>query len=218
MIPALVVPVLNRPDLLHRMIASIDHPVGDLVVIDNGRCTSTIDHWPTSRHVERTHRLAMPSNLGVPASWNLGVKATPFAPWWLIVNSDVTFPPGSLERLADIRAGGVVLSAASPPWACFALHDEAVAKVGLFDESIHPAYWEDRDYERRLRAAGVPIVETDIPVHHDNSSTLMGEAAYQRRNTDTFTANAAYFQRKVDTGDLTEGRWDIRRRRELSWD
>ena len=36
MIPAMIVPVLNRPDLLERLLASIDYPVADLLVIDNG--------------------------------------------------------------------------------------------------------------------------------------------------------------------------------------
>jgi hypothetical protein len=32
----------------------------------------------------------------------------------------------------------------------FALTAEVVAHVGLFDENIFPAFWEDRDYQRRL--------------------------------------------------------------------
>jgi GT2 family glycosyltransferase len=156
MIPALIVPVLTRPDLLHRMLDSIDYPVSDLVIIDNGH---VVPGRQVVENVQRTHVVTMPTNLGVPASWNLGVKCLPHAPWWLICNFDIVFPSGSLERLAAVQSGGVVLSAASPPWACFALHDEAVQQVGLFDEGLYPAYFEDCDYERRLRAAGVPIVK-----------------------------------------------------------
>jgi len=36
MIPVMVVPVLNRYDLLQRMLDSIDFPVADLLIIDNG--------------------------------------------------------------------------------------------------------------------------------------------------------------------------------------
>lgn len=213
MIPAMVVPVLTRPDLLHRMLASIDYPVGDLVVIDNGRCITDLLVVPQA---ERLHVLSMPTNLGVPASWNLGVKATPFAPWWLIVNFDVVLPPGALEQFAAIETGGVVLSGGAPPWCCFALHDEAVQQVGLFDESFHPAYFEDLDYARRCHAAGIPVIESGIAVHHDNSSTL--RSGYDERNGHTFGANQSYYHRKVDTGDLSEGRWSLERRRALSWD
>jgi len=212
MIPALIVPVLTRPDLLHRMLLSIDYPVADLVIIDNGHI---IPRDPVCWSAERVHVITMPTNLGVPASWNLGIKSLPHAPWWLICNFDIVFRAGSLERLAAVQSGGVVLSAASPPWACFALHDEAVQQVGLFDEGLYPAYFEDCDYERRLRAAGVPIVTTDIPVHHDNSSTI---ASIPNRNGETFAANERHYRRKVEAQDFTEGHWSLATRRANSWD
>jgi GT2 family glycosyltransferase len=212
MIPAMVVPVLTRPDLLHRMLDSIDYPVSDLVIIDNGHVAPGRQ---VVENVQRTHVVTMPCNLGVPASWNLGVKCLPHATWWLIVNSDAWFPAGSLERLAAVQSGGVVLSAASPPWACFALHDEAVQQVGLFDEGLYPAYFEDCDYERRCRAAGVPVVQTDIEVHHDNSSTI---ASIPNRNGETFAANERHYRRKVETQDFTEGHWSLATRRANSWD
>lgn len=214
MIPAMVVPVLTRPDLLHRLLASIDYPVRDLVIIDNGRCLPVGQQ--VVENVQHTTVLSMPTNLGVPASWNLGVKATPFAPWWLIVNFDVVLPPGALERFAAVQTGGLVLSGGAPPWCCFALHDEAVQRVGLMDESYHPAYFEDLDYARRCHAAGIPVIESGIAVHHDNSSTLRN--GYEEHNGRTFAANQGYYQRKVDTGDLSEGRWSLERRRALSWD
>lgn len=36
MLENLIVPVLNRYDLLERMIASIDYPIKHLLIIDNG--------------------------------------------------------------------------------------------------------------------------------------------------------------------------------------
>ena len=36
MIPAIIVPVLTRHDLLDRMIMSINYPVKDLLIINNG--------------------------------------------------------------------------------------------------------------------------------------------------------------------------------------
>ena len=213
MIPVMIVPVLARPELLYRMVASIDHPVGHLLIIDNG---SVVGDPPADLpNVEQVSVVRLPSNLGVAAAWNLGIKLTPHAPWWMIVNFDVTFPPGSLARFAEVQTGGLVLSAAQPPWACFAIHDETVMHVGLFDEGFYPAYWEDCDYERRVRAAGIPVTQTDIPVHHDNSSTI---AAIKNRNVETFLANQSYYQRKVQANDFAEGHWSLQRRREQAWD
>ena len=76
MIPVLIVPVLNRPELLHAMLDSIDHPVDKVVVIDNGDVVKSL---PYLEHVERAHLVKSPTNLGVPVSWNLGIRMLPFA-------------------------------------------------------------------------------------------------------------------------------------------
>lgn len=212
MIPALIVPVLARYELLDQMIASIDHPVGHLVVIDNGDELDCIG----SRYASRVTLLNLPANLGVAGSWNLGIKATPFASWWLIANFDVTFPPGSLSRFADEASrDALVLSGGAPPWCAFALGDKVVQRVGLFDERFHPAYFEDNDYERRIAAAGMSVEHTDIPVNHRNSSTL--EAGFATMNSRTFSDNAEWHGRKVASNDLSWG-WDLARRRDLTWD
>jgi hypothetical protein len=38
----LIVPVLNRYDLLQRMLTSLDYPIGHLLIVDNG--ASTVEH------------------------------------------------------------------------------------------------------------------------------------------------------------------------------
>lgn len=215
MIPVMVVPILTRPELLDEMLDSVDYPVGTLVVIDNGHALpGDFAHrdWALSAYV-----LRMPSNLGVATSWNLGIKATPHAPWWLIANFDVTWPAGSLAQYDTEDASQVLrLAHASPPWCAFSIGQDVVHQVGLFDEFIHPAYGEDLDYERRCEAAGVPVVQSGIPVDHRNSSTIDG--AYRAANDRTYMANIKYHAAKEYRGDLSEGRWSLKRRRELSWD
>lgn len=212
MIPALIVPVLAKYELLERMIASIDHPVGNLIVIDNGDELDCVG----SRWAERVTLLNMPANLGVAGSWNLGIKCAPFASWWLIANFDVTWPPGSLARFAEeAERDTLLLGGGSPPWCAFALGDQVVERVGLFDERFHPAYFEDNDYTTRAETAGVRVEYGDIPVHHDNSSTVT--AGFQQFNDRTFSANAEWYGRKIAAGD-TSSSWELTRRRELTWD
>lgn len=217
MIPALIVPVLNRPDLLRRLLHSIDYPVADLLIIDNGHC---LDQAPTDLPtVERTHVLPMPSNLGVPLSWTLGIWSLPFAPWWLIVNSDAWFPRGSLARFAEeARTDALVLSGGSPAWCAFALGEAVVETVGTFDLGIFPAYFEDNLFERACQRAGFDVVHSSIPVHHDNSSTIHSDAALMARNDYTFQANRAYYDSKIARGDYSPGAWSLSTRRRLSWD
>ena len=215
MIPVMIVPILTRPDLLDRMLDSVDYPVHTLVVIDNGHCLP--GNFAHRDWAQDAYLLRMPSNLGVATSWNLGIKATPHAPWWLIVNFDVTWPAGSLAQFDTEDAPEVLrLADASPPWSAFSIGEDVVAQVGLFDEYIHPAYGEDNDYERRCEAAGVPVVQSGIPVDHANSSTL--DAGYRAANERTYVANMQYHAAKHFRGDLSEGRWSLKRRREQSWD
>lgn len=212
----MIVPVLNRLDLLHRNLASIDYPVANLVIIDNGHL---VPGDQVVEKVQRTHVVTMPTNLGVAGSWNLGIKALHFAPWWLIVNSDAYWPAGSLRQFAEVaRTDALVLSLASPRWSAFALGEQVVSRVGLFDEALHPAYFEDDDYQRRIRAARLPVVESDVPVHHDNSSTIGSSAHFRARNDYTFGANHHYYADKVAREDVSPGHWSLDRRRALSWD
>lgn len=216
MIPVLIVPVLTRPELLYRMIASIDHPVDRLLIIDNGECVSERE-CSTSRMVQHLTILRMPANLGVAGSWNLGIKATPFALWWLIANFDIVWPAGSLAAMDDTAGPDRIVLVDSPqPWCAFALGEQIVAEVGLFDEALHPAYMEDDDYARRCHVDRALIVRSQIPVWHDNSSTLA--AGYADRNRVTFAENAAYYDDKVRAQDYSEGAWSLERRRRLSWD
>ena len=216
MIPVLIVPILTGSQLLYRMLDSIDRPIARLVIIDNGNALNTSTGWPVE-HVQRTSVIKMPANLGVAGSWNLGIKATPFAPWWLIVNHDVMFEPGALGQFATMAAPDtLVLNGGPQPWCAFAIGEDIVRDVGLFDESLHPGYFEDVDMERRCTPT-VPIVRLPAGlIHHDNSSTLA--SGYGEQNNRTYASNAEYYQRKVGAGDLTEGTWSLARRRANSWD
>jgi len=212
-IPAMIVPILARPDLLDEMLATIDYPIEHLVIIDNGHCVKEV----TAKHVHNIHIVTMPTNLGVAGSWNLGIKSLPFAPYWLIANFDVKWPEGSLERFdKEATAHELVLSDAFPPWAAFALGAAVVNAVGLFDEALHPAYFEDLDYERRCERIGPMIRRTSIPVDHANSSTL--KAGYEQRNNETYDLNMKYYHDKMSRNDYSEGVWNVRRRRILTWD
>jgi GT2 family glycosyltransferase len=215
-IPSLIVPVLNRPDLLDRLLASIHYEVGDLLVIDNGNVVKSLPHIPG---VHRSHLIKSPTNLGVPASWNLGIKMLPFATYWMVVNSDAYFPRTSMNRLAAAyRYDALVLSGAAPEWACFMVGQQVVSKVGLFDEGIYPAYFEDNDYERRCTYHGFPVVRSGIAIGHDNSSTINSDPKCLAGNSKSFPVNRAYYEAKTGRGDFSEGRWSLATRRALSWD
>jgi len=215
MIPLIGVPTLTRHDLCDRMLASIDYPVQDLIVVDNKP-----DGWePTKPElVERLHHIRLPQNLGVAGSWNLIIKSSPFAPSWVIVNDDVVFEPGALAVMAEsLRSDAVQFFAVNPRWAAFAIGEDVISKVGLFSELFHPAYFEDNDMERRVSAHDMDLeTVTGAIVHHDNSSTL--RSGFDIQNHKTFKTNSATHEARTAGDVLTGGEWDLFLRRELSWD
>jgi GT2 family glycosyltransferase len=167
--------------------------------------------------VSKIWHLKFPSNLGVPVSWNLGIKSLPMSDYWLIANFDIEWGGDSLQLFAEQSSSDkLLLSNGSPEWCAFSIGSKVVEKVGLFDESFVPAYFEDTDYKRRADFFGCNVESSFIPVAHDNSSTL--KAGFQKQNDFSFGANADYMSNKVNTQNFTEGKWDIKRRRQLGWD
>ena len=215
MIPVLGVPTMTRHDLCDRMLASVDYPVADLIVIDNKP-----DGWEPVKPplVLRLHHLRMPSNMGVATSWNLIIKSLPFAEHWVIVNDDVVFEAGALAEMDYARERDQVLFFdVTPNWAAFCIGDKVIESVGLFSELFYPAYFEDTDYERRLTHHSiVRAIAGGTKAHHDNSSTL--KSGFDLLNHKTFRANSETHNARSADNIQSGGEWDLSIRRELSWD
>lgn len=216
MIPAMVVPTWTRHDLLTKMLATIDHPVRDLLVIANGGTRPEFDH-PDA--VQRVHVASVPSNLGVPASWNLGIKAFFPEDWVLVVGDDVEFPEGALTQFAEqARPDEIILSHTWPYWCAFAYGMDAVDHVGLFDERFYPAYYEDTEYEWRCRQFGFPVRISDIPVGHSNASTLnTPRRQFAQRKGVTDASNAALYHEKQQQPASRDAPFSLFRWRNQAW-
>jgi GT2 family glycosyltransferase len=212
MLENLIVPVLNRYDLLQRMLDSVDVPVDHLLVIDNGLGADLF----FSDKFKNVTVLDMPANQGVSGSWNLGIKSFPYAQRWFIVSNDVQFEEGALAKLSLARRDEITLTARFPHWQAFALGDEAVSDIGLFDESFFPAYFEDNDYTRRAEFVGVNIRRLELDISHDNSSTV--KSGYQDKNAKTFYNNDKRYQSKIENDDFTSGGWSLDIRRANGWE
>jgi len=212
MIENLIVPVLNRYDLLQRMLDSVDVPIEHLLVIDNGKGSDLF----FSENFANVTVLDMPANLGVAGSWNLGIKSFPSAERWFIASNDVQFGSGALEGLSKARRDEITLTGRAPHWQAFAIGDQVVNTIGLFDEALHPAYFEDNDYERRAEYAGITVKMVDLEIIHENSSTV--KAGFEHRNAQTYQNNNKYYEAKKANKDYGAGSWSLKIRRENSWD
>lgn len=204
----LIVPVLNRYDLLQRMVDSIDIPL-ELLVLDNGDALETLK-VPSMVDARVLH---LPTNQGVAGSWNLGIKLYPFESVWFFSSADTVYKPGTLEKMSHAKPDAITLNSDFPYWQTFAIGEEVVRRIGLFDENLYPIYFEDNDYMKRADDAGIKIEYLAAPVGHDNSSTIRSDENLARQNDRTFSNNNDYFKAK------TEGRWDwaLDRRRSNYW-
>lgn len=211
----LIVPVLNRFDLLKRMLESIDVNATVYVINNSGAIQDDFEYDNPSIYV---HWIELPSNLGVASSWNLGIKMLPFESRWFISSADCVFAPGDLDLLKTAKRDALTLCDKFPHYQTFAIGDEVVNKVGLFDEALHPIYFEDNDYQRRITYAYLRVDRLPLQLGHDNSSTINSDARLSLRNEVTFRNNQKYFQDKVNSGRFDEGRWQLQIRRVNSWD
>lgn len=175
-LPLLGIPILNRADLLAKLLDSLDVHVDTLAIVDN----STISAWqPTAsqhssgsqnsvpRFLEALQQLGHPligeirvarpfSNLGVAASWNHILRSFADAPLALIANNDVVFAPGvlrqGLEKLNASRAQFMALFEPPNSFSAFFLTSLCWDRIGLFDDNFINAYFEDLEFRDRLRA------------------------------------------------------------------
>ena len=215
------IPVLGVASIFHagyllRCIRSIDFAVSKLVVVHNGddpdvgAAIATLQQERPDMHVVRE-----PVNTGCAGGWNRILAANKSAPWWLIVNDDIAFPPGALRNIASRVWARVEARPAeghfkfwyqhgATGWSCFALAARAVREVGTFDENIYRVYFEDQDYEWRLERAGLASVHVrDVLVVHGSEAALeyeSGSMTALRNGTGASTLRER-FTRELIRGD-----------------
>lgn len=212
-LPLLGVPILNRVDLLARLLSTLDHPVQTLAIVDNSvgspahpEIAAELAQLQQKGHpLIQSIRIASPfSNLGVAASWNLILSSFPELPCALLANNDLRLAPGVLARaLACLDASRPQFLALLPPphaYAGFLITSRCWDQLGLFDPGFHPAYCEDLDYRDRLTNA--PQVEqVDASFAHaamvacnlEHSATINSQPALRKHNSVSYPLNQLWY-------------------------
>ena len=214
-IPVLGFATLSKFDMAQRLLDSIDYPVQKLVIVDNSGRKSWIPE--PNDYVSELWTIRLPHGLGANGAWNLIIKTTPFAPYWVIPNDDSWFEPGALETIAhNVDPQKFNFVDVNPKWSCVVPGEGAVRTAGLWDEVFHPIYYDDDEYEWRMSMLGVEFNHIPAKVHHNNSSTL--HSGYQDKNQHTFSRNQKMFRDKVQSNNTKEIGWSLDIRRNNAWD
>lgn len=124
--------------------------------------------------------------------------------YMIIANDDVTPHPHSIQALVDaaINRPDIAMWNGSGhsgnSYSFFLLRNWAYKQVGEFDENFKPAYFEDNDFDRRIKLAG--LIREEVPTatfEHVGSATMKNmrdERIVQHHAS--FVKNQRYFQRK----------------------
>ena len=155
------IPVLNRGDLLARLLRSIDVEARVLIVVNRiGPVDASVEAMVRESEREPLERLQIEvrwieGNLGVAGSWNRILDEFGGDCW--ISNSDIAFGPGVLtEAMGQIEAHRSIVLHHLWAAACFYATAEFTRRLGWFDENFYPAYREDQEMALRSAALAVP--------------------------------------------------------------
>lgn len=217
-IPVIGVPIVNGVSWLRRLINSIDYPVKNLLIINNngrGEIDDELNQICDLGHplVEKIHVCHMPSNFGVSGAWNFTIKSYLMEPYWIIVNHDIMFTPGLLEKMyftAENSDAGMVHAKKSNGYdsGCydlFLIKDWVVQKCGLFDENLYPAYCEDIDYLIRLKNENIKSECLNIDyLHGDKDYATTGSQTWR---TDENLKPKLFSSRSINEIEYLSEKW-----------
>ena len=185
MVPVLIL-ARNCLDLTRRCVESIRKQdiETDILLIDNGSSDGTKD-WAAGEGIPVVF---FEKNRGVSYGWNVGLDFLFMASheYVLVVNNDTELPPYFCRKLLSYGlpfVTGISVDepkdhpdcwsqpAESPDFSAFLIREDCWRKVGRFDEDMK-FYASDNDYHVRAHRAGIRLVNSGTPFHHERSSTL----------------------------------------------
>jgi hypothetical protein len=157
-----ILPVMIEK-IADKCIASYDLDPHNLMIVDNSK------RGFCKKYIEKGFDVySHPENLGVPASWNIGMKSD--ADFLFIVSESLIFNKGFSELIEKLQFANEWGLLTNQAWHCIGFTRKTIEKVGLFDEQFYPAYFEDTDYCYRLKINHIhnegnnnmPKVEIDV--------------------------------------------------------
>jgi GT2 family glycosyltransferase len=167
------IPTLNRYDLLLPALhfyALNDFPQTEIHIIDNG------DQGIENKYGDKVKIYnKKEENLSVAGSWNrLCQNIFANSEYALILNDDIYLgrKQYEIEILLNQHRHDFYLSMCE--WSVFIIPRKTYIKIGMFDEEFSPAYYEDNDYEYRMKLAGIRPFKIPFlnPVVYKNSQTM----------------------------------------------
>jgi GT2 family glycosyltransferase len=217
-IPYICVLTLLRLDLLKRFIDSIDYPVNRVVILFQGNIDKNKVKF-NNQFVKKFILISSNMNIGVSRGWNYFVKNFPSS-YWLISGDDCHFEPNTLEHIANFMSipsslenvfcGLKIKNRNEAPagFNTFVITKLLLQNVGLFDENIYPAYYEDNDLWHRIELTNQKVTTIDNAYinsgdsKHTGSCTLNSvHPTYRKKMNECYRLNENYYKTKWNVGE-----------------
>jgi len=198
------IPTIRRFDLLEKAIWSFQQDPsvwGDILVIDNsiGKCPE----------IPGAQIIVPEEPMCVAASWNWFYKNTNEYTEIVIANDDVEIDGHAVTELVRASRAEKDVSiffgmnvhkkeSIENDFSFFFLRREAYLGIGPFDENFKPAYYEDRDYKRRMDLLGVRSKKVlSANYFHEPSSTVRSYTTEEKKQQDKYhRLNQSYYMGK----------------------
>jgi len=153
----ILIPTINRKDLL---VGALDWylpnmPNTEIIVLDNGKQGIVSGHPNLKVFEPKTPK-------GVAASWNWLIRRAIHRGYshFLVLNDDVILQRTEGEITSVIEKHGqnsFIRPHVIYNWSAYILNADVFKKIGEFDESFVKCFFEDNDYEYRMKLAGIQI-------------------------------------------------------------
>jgi GT2 family glycosyltransferase len=177
----LAVPTIRRYDLLGRLLNSAERgkfKPSRYCIIDNGGKLDAKVSLGVLSLPENTDVVRPGKNLGVAVSWNLALRSYENV---IISNDDIELHEDTIKSFADaLEMWPDDLMFHVEGWSLFMQRRALAEKIGYYDENFWPAYFEDSDYLRRMKLAGVGVRQTGGTCRHDRSASFAVLPPYQQ--------------------------------------
>lgn len=220
MIPVMGTAIVNTVSWLEKLIASVDYPTKDFVIINNngrGELTGDIDRICQTSHpyIQNFHPVHLPRNIGCSGAWNLIIKLFMNSPYWIIVGHDIEFTTGLLPKMVDLSSDpiyGMVHGQHGPTdytggYSLFLIRDWVVRDFGLFDENFYPGYLEDTDYEMRFMVHPIKRhLSVGMPYKHGGTFDY-AETGSQTWRSDLSLKNKIDYGHYLNATEYMEKKW-----------
>jgi len=195
---SLLVPSLALDiNLLNRLANSVDYPIKNKVVINNGR-KGALCKWKEEN--PEWSVIDSEFNLGCAGAWNIAPEIfTEDA--WLICNEDQDLQPGVLETIcneSDLhhKDADIIYVDKNNAFDIFVWTRNGVNNFGTFDENFYPIYYEDWEMRMRFWVGKANTYNIEIPVTIKHGKPYPHNLKYQAMIEQTEVYNRDYFTRK----------------------